>query len=190
VSRWFLLFGPVLMAACSAASEPSAFPYFNAEGGRVRDMANLLTAQTEASLTARLHRAKAMFGPQMAIVTVTSLEGYDIADFSLEYARAWGLGDKERNDGLQLMVAPNERKVRIEVGKGIEETFTDVYCAEVIEDIILPHFREGRMEEGIVAGTEELIEHMRRNPTIQLNDNAPVDNAPVDNAPVQVREAA
>jgi uncharacterized protein len=173
VPRWFVLPIAALIAACSAASEPAAFPHFSEEGGRVRDMADLLSPEAEARLTARLDQAEAMFGPQMAIVTVTSLEGYPITDFSLEYARAWGLGDKERNDGLQLLVAPNERRVRIEVGKGIEVTFTDVYCAEVIENVILPRFREGKMEDGIIAGTEQLIEHMRDNPTIPVNDNAP-----------------
>jgi uncharacterized protein len=72
---------------------------------------------------------------------------------------------------LQLLVAPNERKVRIEVGTGIEAAFSDLYCQEVLDKAILPRFREGDMEGGIIAGTEELIERMRENPTIRTNDN-------------------
>jgi uncharacterized protein len=173
--RSLLLSAAFMLMSCSAAPEAPAFPYFNEEGGRVRDMAKILSPETEALLTAKLDRAERAYGPQMAVVTVQSLEGYDIAHFSLEYSRAWKLGNSERNDGLQLMVAPNERKVRIEVGKGIEDSFTDLYCKDVLDNVILPRFRDGEMDSGIVAGTEELIEHMRLNPTIQVNDNGPVE---------------
>lgn len=158
---------------CSSEAEEARFPYFDEQGGRVRDMAGLLDEATEADLANKLDHAEAAYGPQMGVVTVTSLEGYDISDFSLQYARAWRLGDAQRNDGILLLVAPNERQARIEIGKGIEATFTDVYCREVLEDAILPHFRAGDMQAGIVAGTSELILHMRKHPTIPANDNLP-----------------
>jgi uncharacterized protein len=172
MARLLALLGSALLVACSASAESPAFPYFDKEGGRVRDMANVLSPQAEARLTAALDEAEANYGPQMAIVTVSSLHGYEIADFSLKYARAWGLGDKERNDGLQLLVAPNERKVRIEVGKGIEKTFTDLYCKDILDDVIIPRFTEGSLEAGIIAGVDEMIAHMRENPTLPANDNA------------------
>jgi len=178
------LLATAVLAACSAQQEPPAFPYFEAEGGRVRDGADILSSAAEQSLVATLDAAEASFGTQLAIVTVESLHGYSIEDFSLLYARAWGLGDGERNDGLLLLVAPDERRVRIEVGKGIEETFTDLYCKDVIESAIIPRFREGNMEGGVVAGAEALIDQMRKHPTIPANDNAPAE------APVKVSKVA
>ena len=170
--RLLAIVSAFLLTACAAAEEPPAFPYFSEEGGRVRDLANILSSAVEKRITQRLEEAETNLGPQMVVVTVDTLHGYDIADFSLEYARAWGIGDKTRNDGLQLMVAPNERKVRIEVGKGIEQTFTDRYAKEVI-DLMLPYFRNGDYDAGVNAGVSELIEQMRRHPTLPANDNSP-----------------
>lgn len=162
-----------MLAACTADAEPT-FPYFEEEGGRVRDGANILADATERELAAALDAAEANYGPQLAVVTVPSLHDYSIEDFSLFYARAWGLGDKDRNDGLLLLVAPNERKVRIEVGYGLEKTFDDPFCKDVLEQTVLPAFRAGNLEAGILSGTEALIERMRQHPTIPANDNAPV----------------
>ena len=173
-----------LLAACSAQEKPPAFPYFEEKGGWVRDGADILSSTAEQSLVARLEAAEANFGPQLAIVTVESLHDYSIEDFSLQYARAWGLGDGERHDGLLLLVAPNERRVRIEVGKGIEGTFTDLYCKDVLDTVVLPRFSEGEMEGGVVAGADALIDHMRKHPTIPANDNMPAD------APIKASQAA
>jgi len=161
------------LAACSAAAEPKPkpFAYFEAEGGRVRDMAQVLSPETEQRLILALDTAQAHYGPQMGVVTVASLHNLPIEEFSLRYANAWGLGDKRRNDGLLLLVAPKEHAMRIEVGKGIETSFTDEYCAEVIEQTMLPKFRQGDLEGGITAGAAELIHHMREHPTLPANDN-------------------
>jgi uncharacterized protein len=178
------LLAAAVLAACSAQEEPPAFPYYEAEGGRVRDGADILSPAAEHALAARLYAAEASYGPQLAIVTVESLHGYSIEDFSLLYARAWGLGDGDRNDGLLLLVAPDERRVRIEVGKGLEETFTDLYCKDVLDAAIMPRFRQGDMEAGVIAGVEALIDRMRKHPTIPANDNAPGE------ASVKVSKAA
>jgi uncharacterized protein len=161
----------VLLMGCSQADPEPTFPYFSKEGGRVRDMAGILSPSTEAALTAQLDHAEAQWGPQMVVVTVDSLHGMAIEDFSLEYARAWGIGDAKRHDGLQLLIAPNERKLRIEVGKGLERSFTDLYCKQVI-DRMTPYFRSGDFEGGITEGVNELVSHMRQHPTIPANDNA------------------
>lgn len=166
-----------MLAACAAASEEMpAFAYFDEQGGRVRDGAGILSPEVQAQLVQDLDRAEQNYGPQLAVVTVDSLEGYSIEDFSLEYARAWGLGDAERNDGLMVLIAPNERKVRIEVGSGIEGSFTDLFCAEIIENAFLPSFKDGEFEAGLTAGVELLIEHMQRYPTIPANDNPATPN--------------
>jgi len=172
MGRLMLFLVSALLVACSAAAEPSAFPYFEREGGRVRDLANVLSPEAEKRLTAELDDAEAKYGPQLAVVTVPSLHKLSIEEFSFQYANAWALGDKKRNDGLMLIVASNEHQMRIEVGKGIETTFSDEYCANVIERTILPLFRQGDLEGGITAGVAELTGHIRAHPTIPANDNA------------------
>lgn len=171
--------GAALLTACSSGPEPPAFPYFEEQGGRVRDQADVLTPDAERRLTAALDRAQATYGPQLAVVTVHSLHGHTIEDFSLSYARAWKLGDANRSDGLLILVAPVEQSVRIEVGTGLEKTFNDPFCKEVIDRVMVPWFRKGNMEAGIVAGAGALVEHMRRYPTLPANDYGPVEQRKV-----------
>lgn len=168
----FLALLLVVQTACSQAADATKFPYFDSDGGRIRDKAKILSPETESRLEEWLEDAEAEFGQQMVIVTVSSLHGMKIGDFSLGYANAWGIGDAVRNDGLQLLVAPSEREVRIEVGLGLERTFTDEYCQQVV-DLMLPYFREGKFDEGVTAGTEELVRHMRLYPSLPANDDKP-----------------
>ena len=163
MARPFVLLLAVLLAACGhgADSEVAA----TAPDGRVRDLAGILTDAEEARLTERLDEAERLYGPQMGIVTVESLDGKTIEDASLEYARAWGLGDSARDDGLMIMVAPNDRKVRIEVGYGLEGSFNDVFCK---------HFRQGHYNRGLAAALDMMIGKMKDVPTLPDNDNATV----------------
>jgi uncharacterized protein len=171
MARLLALLTATLLAACSAATGGGkAQP---AQVGRVRDFAEILTPAEEARLTARLDEAERLYGPQVGIVTVKSLEGRSIEDASLEYARAWALGDKHRNDGILIMVAPNERKMRIEVGYGLEGSFNDVFCKQVIDTAMVPHFRQGHYNRGLAAALDLMITKMRNTPTLPANDNAP-----------------
>jgi len=166
----FALLSAVLLAACSAAQGGEAAT--PEQTGRVRDIAGILTREEEARLTKRLEQAQRLYGPQMGIVTVPSLDGKAIEDASLEYARAWGLGDKRRNDGLMIMVAPNDRKVRIEVGYGLEGSFNDLFCRRAIETTMIPHFRQGHYNRGLAAALDLMIGKMHDVPTLPANDNA------------------
>lgn len=94
---------------------------------------------------------------QVVVVTVPSLGGHTIEDYGLHLGRTWGIGRKDYNDGVLLIVAPNERKVRIEVGYGLEKALTDDEAAAIIDDDILPAFRKGTMPEGIEAGASGII---------------------------------
>ncbi len=163
-----------LLTACSvedAGQETPSFPYFTDEGGRVRDLADVLSPAFEAELTSRLNSAERSYGQQMAVVTVPDLHGYSIDDFSLAYANEWGLGDADRNDGLMILLAPNERRVRIEIGLGLENDFPDDFCQQVIDDQMLTAFVNGNYEGGISAGTDALIARMHAYPSIPANDN-------------------
>lgn len=171
MARPFVLLLAVLLAACGhgADSELAA-----AADGRVRDFAGILTDTEEARLTERLDEAERLYGQQMGIVTVESLDGKTIEDASLEYARAWALGDPARDDGLMIMVAPNDRQVRIEVGDGLEASFSDVFCQRVIDVAMIEHFRLGKYNRGLAAALDMMIGKMKDVPTLPANDNTPV----------------
>ena len=110
------------------------------------------------SASARLERE---VGPQLVVVTVTDLQGYSIEEYGIGLGRHWGIGHKDRNDGLLLIVAPLERKVRIEVGLGLEKRVSDQFAKKVIDEQLLPLFRQGRYPEAIQAGSSALIERLR-----------------------------
>ena len=89
---------------------------------------------------------------------LSSLQGHDIADYGYQLGRFWGIGQKDTNNGVLLIIAPNQRKVRIEVGYGLEGALTDVLSNDIIQYAILPHFRDGDYATGIVVGTESILD--------------------------------
>ncbi len=133
--------------------------------GRVVDAAEILSNGEEQKLAASLAEIEKSTQAQLVVVTTPSLEGRSIADYSLMLGRGWGIGSKARNDGLLLVVAPNERQVRIEVGYGLERTVEDPEAAEIIRQII-PHFEQGDLPAGIVRGVE-LLELELRTPKLE-----------------------
>ncbi len=130
---------------------------FPALDGRVTDAAGIIPADVETRLTEKLEALETGSHRQLVIATVPDLQGYDIADYGYRLGREWGIGDKERNDGALLIVAPNERKVRIEVGYGLEGTLTDGLSFLIINEEIVPRFKAGDMPGGIEAGTDAII---------------------------------
>lgn len=132
--------------------------------GRVVDQADIIPPEVEAQLTAKLEALETQTQRQLVVATIPDLGGYDIADYGYQLGRAWGLGDAERNDGALLIVAPSERKVRIEVGYGLEPTLTDGLSAIIVQQQILPRFRDGDYPGGIVAGTDAIISQLQLPP--------------------------
>jgi uncharacterized protein len=128
--------------------------------GRVTDAANLLDAAQEAELSRRLEELERATGHQMVVVTVTTLGGEDVSTYTRQLGNAWGIGRAGENDGVILLVAPTERKVRIEVGSGLEKTLPNNLCHRIIQDEILPHFRRGDFPRGIEAGAKALAEQL------------------------------
>mgnify|MGYP003647382835 CR=1 FL=1 len=139
--------------------------------GRVVDQADLLSAETEKELTRVLENLEKTSGPQFVIASTKSLNGRKIEDYSIDLARIWAIGDKHRDDGVLMLVALNEQKVRIEVGRGLEASLSDSFCSKVIREDMLPPFSAGKMEAGIANGAARLIEKMQMVPTIPANDN-------------------
>ncbi|WP_242126010.1 TPM domain-containing protein [Sphingobium sp. Sx8-8] len=135
------------------AAQAQTFPKLT---GRVVDDAGLLNPGQEQALTAKLAALEKQSGRQLVVATIPDLQGYDISDYGYQLGRAWGIGNKDRNDGALLIVAPNERKVRIEVGYGLEGIMTDALSSQIIRNEITPHFKAGDMAGGIDAGADAI----------------------------------
>ncbi len=178
--------GIVLSVAFSCASVAS--PHFPALTGRVVDGAQLLSAQAKASLVQLFADHEAATGNQVVAVTVNSLEGNAIEEYGVELGRHWKIGQKGKNNGVLLIVAPNEREVRIEVGYGLEGTLTDALSSTIIQSVILPKFKSGNMEQGIVDGAQSIVSVLGGQ-GIPQNLKAPVNNQ-IDIVPFIVIMAA
>lgn len=150
---WRLLLGLWLLALATVAGAQD-FPELT---GRVVDAAEIYPDGDEPALVAKLESVEQETGRQFVIVTVPDLQGYDIADYGYQLGREWGIGDAERNDGVLLIVAPSERKVRIEVGYGLEGELTDAWSDYIIQSAIIPEFKAGDLPGGIDAGADGII---------------------------------
>jgi uncharacterized protein len=149
-----------LVVAMVVALPALAAPKFPPLTGRVVDGAQILSPDVERDLTDKLETLETTTGRQMVVATVPDLQGYPIEDYGYQLGRTWGIGEKDKDTGVILLVAPNERKVRIEVGYGLEPVLTDALSSVIIQSAILPKFRDGDMEGGIVAGTNALVEQL------------------------------
>lgn len=130
----------------------------------VLDRANIIPDADEAALDTRLKAYTAATGRALMVVTVSSLEGQDIASFGSALGQQWGVGGKATDLGLILIVAPSERKVRIEVGYGLEEYLPDVLAARIVREIITPKFKTGDFAGGISAGMAAVMAQLDRTP--------------------------
>lgn len=138
-----------------------AAPQFPALTGRVVDNANLLSAPARAQLTGKLSLYEQEHSSQVVVVTLPDLQGYSIEEYGYQLGRHWQIGQKELDNGVLLIVAPTERKVRIEVGYGLEGALTDALASNIIGTQILPAFRQGNFEAGILQGTDALLQAVK-----------------------------
>ena len=143
---------------------PAAAQTFPKLTGRVVDQAGLLNPAQTADLTSKLESLETRTGRQLVVATVNSLEGRTIEDYGYRLGREWGIGQEEKDDGVVLLVAPNERKVRIETGYGARVFLTDAVSSVIIRESILPRFKDGDMAGGIAAGAEQIIKMMELPP--------------------------
>ncbi|HWB44137.1 MAG TPA: TPM domain-containing protein [Hyphomicrobiaceae bacterium] len=149
-----------LLVVAAAWSPLAAEPKFPVLTGRVVDDANLLSAADRSELTQELAALEAKSTDQLVVYTTKSLQGYPIEEFGYRLGRTWQIGQKDKNNGVILIVAPNERKVRIEVGRGLEPQLTDLMTKLIIENAILPAFRRGDFAGGIKAGVHDIRDVM------------------------------
>jgi uncharacterized protein len=147
-----IAFFTLAIAATDAANAPS-YPELTS---RVVDQAGLLTAEDRAQIISELESLEKTSTDQVAVATVKSLDGYAIEQYSIGLARKWQLGQKDKDNGVLLLVAPAERKVRIEVGRRLEPLMTDAMSKIIIENAIIPKFRRGDFSGGIRDGVRDI----------------------------------
>ena len=124
--------------------------------GRVNDYANIINGSTEEKLSSYLQQLDEQQGIQIAVLTVPSLNGDDIASFSMKVAEDWKIGNSKTDKGALLVVAYQEHDLRIEVGYGLEDKLTDAKCGLIIRNVIIPQFRDGDYSEGILLGVQNM----------------------------------
>jgi uncharacterized protein len=145
------------LALLTGALAQAATPEFPPLTGRVVDRAGLLSERDQAELEAALARFEDATTDQIVVATLKSLEGLTIEDYGYQLGRHWGIGQAGKDNGALLIVAPEERAVRIEVGYGLEGELTDALSRTIIEAQILPRFRQGDYPAGIKAGVAAMI---------------------------------
>ena len=155
----WLLAALALLGASAAQAEYPVRPE-----GPVLDAAHIIPDADEAALDAKLRAYNQRTGRAFVVTTVPSLDGQTIELYAVKLFEAWGIGGKESDQGLLLLVAPNERKVRFETGYGLHGIFPDVYASRIIRGEITPRFKAGDLPGGINAGIDTAIAQLEREP--------------------------
>src|SRR5215203_2386943 len=153
--------------------------------GRIVDQANIISADARSALEPKLADLEAKSGIQLVVATINSLEGQEIEPYANQLFRTWKLGEKAKNNGVLLLVAPKERRVRIEVGYGLEGTLTDALAKVIITNAITPRLKAGDFSGGISRGVDDIItvlttdaSEWEKRPSLRL-DHQPA-NEPLD----------
>jgi uncharacterized protein len=155
--RYLVLIAVAFLGLVTAQAQPN-FPKLTS---RVVDDAHLLNPDQVARLTQLSADVEKASSRQFVVATIPDLQGYPIEDYGYQLLRTWGIGQKGANNGVILIVAPNERKVRIEVGYGLEPIITDGLSSQIINETILPKFRDKDIPGGIVAGAQAIAEQLK-----------------------------
>jgi uncharacterized protein len=156
---------------------PVAAQTFPPLTGRVVDQAHLLTPAQVQDLTGKSETLEGQTGAQLVVATVNSLEGYPVEDYGYRLGRAWGIGQKGKDNGVILLVAPNEHKVRIEVGYGATPFLTDAMSGLIIREDITPRFKQGDFGGGIEAGSDAIVKQLSLSPAEAQKNVAAAEQA-------------
>lgn len=175
LARALLLATVLLLAAPAGADKPVPFL-----SGRVVDEADLLPPEAEARLDATLAELERTAGAQVAVLTVESLEGEVLEDYSLRVAETWKLGRRGKDDGVLVLVAEQDRKMRIEVGYGLEGVLTDLESRAIMDNVMRPAFRAGDFPGGIEKAVDSIGAAIRGEP---LPEAPPGEEPGLEDAP-------
>jgi len=138
--------------------------------GRVVDEAQLLSPEIKSQLESKLAAFEKETSVQLVVLSLHSLRGQEIEEYGTALGRHWGIGQKGKNNGLILIVVPDEKKVRIEVGYGLEEKVTDALSSSIIQTVMIPHFKQNDYAQGIAAGVDALLQVLHGEYRVAQND--------------------
>ena len=172
--------GLLLAVALFAAIAALAAVTFPPLSGRVVDQANIVPADKRTAIETKLADLESKSGIQLVVATVSSLQGEEIEPYANELFRTWKLGEKDKNNGVLLLVAPNEKRVRIEVGYGLEGTLTDALSKVIITNAIAPRFKAGDFGDGVTRGVDDIItvlttdsSEWQKRPSLRVDSDPP-----------------
>lgn len=172
-----------LLVALVLAPVAGAQPDVPALTGRVVDRADILTPTTESALTERLAAFEDSTSVQIAVLTVPSLNGEAIEEMANRVFRAWGLGQAGEDNGVLLLVARDDREVRIEVGYGLEGSLTDATSGSIIRHELVPRFRSGDFDGGVLAGVEAIVGSIDGTYEARSSSGISMNGRPAEEAP-------
>ncbi len=170
------------LLALSLVASPAAAQTFPNLTGRVVDQADIIPAAEEADLNVQLEQLEKTTGHQLVVATVNSLDGNDIADYGYKLGREWKIGDAEKDDGVVFLIAPNERRMHIAVGYGLEPVLTDALSGRIIRGVVTPKFKAGDMPGGIQDGVNAIAQQIQLPPEEAAARAAAADAAERDRA--------
>ncbi len=169
-----------LLWATSAVAQTLPKP-----SGRVTDLANVIDAGTEGEIVSRLEQLERQTSSEIAIVTVPSLDGVPVDDYAVRLFKEWGIGQAKQDNGVLVLVAPNEREMRIEVGYGLEGILPDGLAGQIIREQFIPRFRDNDYNGGIRDGVARVVEIVEKQQVLtaeelaKFNDQSGADDVPV-----------
>ena len=155
IAKCLVSLGLLVSLCISVAIADMSFPVLT---GRVVDNANFLSPVVEQELTAKLAAHEAETSNQVVVFTTPSLSGYSIADYGYQLGRAWGIGQADKNNGVILIISKTDKKMRIEVGYGLEGVLPDGVASDIIRHKITPAFKQGNFELGIKVGVDSILQ--------------------------------
>jgi uncharacterized protein len=156
----YQLFFCLIMCSLVSLAQPK-IPENGGPNGWVHDEAGILSAGTKAELEAILQAERDSTSNQIAILIINSLDGGSLEEFALSVAEKWGIGKKGKDNGVLFLIAMQERQMRLEVGRGLEGTLTDLMSSRINRNEVVPHFRQGNYDAGVVAGTKAIIQTIK-----------------------------
>jgi len=160
-----------VLAATAMAQE------FPAPRGKVNDFANMLKAEDRATLEEMLAGVERETTAEIAVVTVATLGGKPVEEYASRLFSEWGIGKKGRDNGVLILIARDDREMRIEVGYGLEGVLPDGLTGAIIRETFTPRFRDNQFREGILDGSRRVADIVRRNETVTADERAALDRA-------------
>ncbi|HQG13346.1 MAG: hypothetical protein BWY40_00506 [bacterium ADurb.Bin270] len=145
------------------------FAKFPSPKGFVTDDAGVMKNETVSELNSLLSYFEKESGIEIAVATVRSLDGIPVEDYATDLFRTWGIGKKGKDDGLLFLIAPNDKKVRIEVGYGLEGSINDALAGRIMDQYVLPAFKVGDIDGGITAGTAVIVQTIAKKENIHFD---------------------